>query len=153
MTDGQRAAEALQRAGELLPQSFLAGVVVGALCLLLALWLLRPLAWKLFSFDRRIRAVRAQQKSSEVRLGLLTETLAPLAEAFPVEVGREGTSTVFLGQPVDYVHFDPEEGVTFIEVKSGVSKLSPKQAALRRRVERGDVFWETLRIDGATDER
>lgn len=153
MTDAQRAAETLGRLGEAVPAGFLLGVGVGAMLLLGALWVVRPLAWRLFSFDRRIRDLRAQQKSSEVRLGLLTETLAPLAEAFPVDVGREGTSTVFLGQPVDYLHFDPEEGVTFIEVKSGDSRLSPKQAALRRRIEQGDVFWETLRIDGMSDER
>ena len=117
---------------------------VGAVALLL---LVRPLAWRLFAFDERIRQTRAQVKSAEVRLGHLTETLAPLFEEFPVDVKKPGTTTVFMGAPIDYVHFDPDLGVTLIEIKSAEAKLSPKQRALRQKVEKGRVFWRTLTID------
>ena len=123
------------------------GMVLGAVAAVLLLLALRPLAWRLFSFDRRIRQTKAQVKSAEVRLGHLAETLAPLFEEFPVDLTKPGTSTVFLGRPVDYVHFDPDDGITLIEIKSAESQLSPKQLALRRRVEAGDVFWETLTIE------
>ncbi len=126
--------------------AFWVGAGAGAVVLLLVLLLFRGLAWRLFSFDRRIRATRHQLKSAEVRLGHLTETLAPLLDEFPVDITRDGTSTVFLGQPVDYVHFDPEEGVHFIEIKSAEARLSSKQRALRERVEEGAVFWSTLSV-------
>jgi predicted Holliday junction resolvase-like endonuclease len=93
----------------------------------------------------RLRLARAQRKSSEVRTGFLVEALAPLLEDFPVDVKRPGTATVFLGQPVDYLHFDPESGVTFIEVKSGEARLNDRQRRLRELVEAGAVRWATYR--------
>lgn len=152
MSDAERAGAAWERLAAAVSPTFLSGLAVGAVLLLVVLVVWRSLAWRLFAFDERIRRLRAQQKSAEVRLGQLTEALAPLVDEFPVDPTRPGTSTLFLGQPVDYVHFDPDEGVTFVEIKSADSKLSPKQVALRRRVEAGDVFWETFRIDGRSPE-
>lgn len=93
--------------------------------------------------DRREQATRA--KSAEVRLGHVVESLAPLLDDFPVDVTKPGTATVFLGQPFDYLHFDPEAGLFFIEVKSGGSQLSPRQRQLRDAVEAGAVRWLTYR--------
>jgi len=143
-TPGVEVLEVLSR----LPGGLLgAGVLLGAVSTVVLLLVARPLAWRLFAFDERIRRTRAQVKSAEVRLGHLTETLAPLFEEFPVDVQKPGTTTVFLGAPIDYVHFDPDEGVTLIEIKSAEAKLSPKQRSLRQQVERGGVFWRTLTID------
>jgi predicted Holliday junction resolvase-like endonuclease len=91
----------------------------------------------------RVRSARFQRKSSEVRTGHLVETLAPLLDDFPVDPTRPGTATVFLGQPVDYLHFDPDDGVTFIEVKSGDARLNERQRRLRDLVEAGAVRWAT----------
>ena len=93
-----------------------------------------------------IRALRSQLHGARVRGGHLAESLAPLAEDFPVDVDKPDTSTVFLGQPIDYVHFDPDEGITFIEVKTGRSGLSARQRKLRDLVEDGRVNWHTHRI-------
>ncbi len=93
-----------------------------------------------------IRALRSQLHGARVRGGHVAESLAPLAEDFPVDVDKPDTSTVFLGQPIDYIHFDPEEGITFIEVKSGRSGLSTRQRKLRDLVESGQVTWQTHRI-------
>jgi predicted Holliday junction resolvase-like endonuclease len=100
-----------------------------------------------FALSARARARDAgfRRKSSEVRTGHLVEALAPLLEDFPVDPTRPGTATVFLGQPVDYLHFDPEHGVTFIEVKSGDSRLSERQRRMRELVEAGAVHWATYR--------
>lgn len=106
----------------------------------------KPLLWRLYGFDERIRKLRSQQKSAEVRLGAVAETMAPLLDDFPVTVGKPGTSTVFLGQPIDYVYFDPEEGITFIEIKSGQATLSSKQRALERCVKEGRVHWRAFRV-------
>jgi len=124
-------------------------LILGALLLLL---FLKPLAWRLFSFDSRIASVLSQKKSSEVRLGKITESIAPLLESFPVDIKKPGTTTLFLGQPIDFVHFDPEEGVTFIEVKSGGAKLKDSQRRLKELIESGAVRWETLRVDGEAED-
>lgn len=104
---------------------------------------------------RRVRVLEgdlartlSHRKSSEVRTGKIAEMLAPLSDSFPVNVKKPGTSTVFIGQPIDYIHFDPEEGVTFIEIKSGGSELTSLQQKIRSAVERGKIHWETVRIKG-----
>ena len=102
--------------------------------------------WKLFSFDEEIAKITSQKKSSEVRIGRIAETLAPMLDSFPVDIHKEGSSTVFLGQPVDFIHFDPDEGITFIEVKSGESELSASQKRLRRLIQGGKVRWIDFRV-------
>ncbi len=114
--------------------------------LLLCLPLLKALLWRLFRFDSRLRTILSQTKSSEVRTGKLVETIAPLLEDFPVDIQKSGTSTVFLGQPIDFVHFDPDEGVTFIEVKSNDAALTSTQRRIRTCIEEGKVRWCEYRL-------
>lgn len=103
--------------------------------------------WVVLRQRRMLAGLRRRLHGSSVRGGHLAESLAPLVDGFPVDVEKEGTSTVFLGQPVDYVHFDPDRGVVFIEVKSGGAGLSEKQRRLRDQVEAGAVTWTTFRVD------
>lgn len=123
-------------------------VIIGIVVLLLIMPLLRGLFWWLFSFEERVQDLMFQKKSSEVRLGKITESLAPLLSNFPVDTNKVGTSTVFIGQPIDYIHFDPDEGITFIEVKSGGAKLSSQQRKLKSLVEEGKVRWVNFSIKG-----
>ncbi len=81
-----------------------------------------------------------------VRRGYASEALAPLLDAFPVDIGKPGTTTLFVGQPIDYIHFDDNDGVTFIEIKSGSSQLSARQRRLRDLIARGAVDWKTMTI-------
>lgn len=125
-------------------------IVIGILLLLLATALVysKKIAWWLFSFDKEVEKLLFQKKSSEVRLGKVTEVLSPFLEDFPVDVKKQGTSTVFLGQPVDFLHIDPDEGITFIEVKSGDARLSAAQKKIRKLVEEGQVRWESYQVRG-----
>lgn len=120
----------------------LMGLVVG----LALLPLIKFIAWRLFRFDRNVQKILTQKKSSEVKLGKIAETLSPILEDFPVDVQKPGTSTVYVGQPLDFIHFDPEEGVTFIEVKSGDAKLNPNQKRLKNLIEEGRVYWAQLQV-------
>ena len=104
------------------------------------------LVWALTVQRRRVRELQHELRGTRVRSGYLAESLAPLAEGFPVDVTRDGTTTVFLGQPVDFIHFDPDEGLVLIEVKSGRAQLSDRQRRLRDLVESGRVRWETFRV-------
>jgi len=117
------------------------GWVSVGLILLVAFLLTRLLAAR-----QRHRSLSRQLQGSRVRGGHVAESLAPLIDDFPVEVGKAGTATLFLGQPVDYVHFDPDDGVTFIEIKSGRASLSSRQRRFRELVEAGQVRWRTYRI-------
>lgn len=96
----------------------------------------------------KVQTTLSHRKSSEVRTGKISEVLAPLSSLFPVDVKKPGTSTVFIGQPIDYIHFDSESGVTFIEVKSGGSSLSPEQKRLKKAIQDGLVQWKEVRIKG-----
>ena len=121
-------------------------LVAGGWVSLLLLLVVGALVAALIRVRRKLLSLRGQIHGTRVRGGHLAEALAPLIEDFPVEVGRPGTATVFLGQPVDYVHFDPDDGVTFIEVKSGDASLSARQRAFRQLVEAGEVRWKTYRV-------
>lgn len=129
----------------LLHQLLIGAGSLGAL--VFSYYILRAFLWHIFGITEALEASHSEKKSSEVRLGRIAETLAPLLDDFPVEVGKPGTSTVFMGQPVDYIHFDPEEGITIIEVKSGDAKVSVNQKRLREHIQAGNVFWAEYRIN------
>ncbi len=101
----------------------------------------------------RLRALERERHGLRVRGGHVAEALAPLAKPFPVDVGKPGTTTVFLGQPIDYLHFDPDEGISFIEIKSGAARLNDVQRRLRERVDEGSVRWYEMRMPGSDSEQ
>lgn len=90
---------------------------------------------------RRYSELESQKRSSEVRLGLIAEQMAPYLSGFPCST----QDIHFLGQPIDYIGFD-EKGVHFIEVKSGEAKLSPKQRKIRDDIQAGKVFWHVVKV-------
>jgi predicted Holliday junction resolvase-like endonuclease len=83
----------------------------------------------------------SQKKSSEVRLGHIAEKLAPFLDDFTFDP----EDATFLGQPIDYIVFE-EEVITFVEIKSGNSKLSPKQRHIRDLIQNNCVAWKEIRI-------
>jgi predicted Holliday junction resolvase-like endonuclease len=86
-----------------------------------------------------------QKKSSEVRTGKITEQIAPFLADYP----RDPRTARFLGDPIDFVHFD-EDKVTFVEVKSGKSQLSKKQRGIRDMIKDGKVEFIIYRVEGET---
>lgn len=88
----------------------------------------------------------SQKKSSEVRLGQISENLAPFLTAFKYDPKKAH----FMGMPVDYVIFDDDE-VVFLEIKSGKAQLSPTQRKIKALIQAGKVRWDEMRInDGVT---
>ncbi len=85
----------------------------------------------------------SQKKSSEVRTGKITEQIAPFLEDYPLNP----KTARFIGDPIDFVHFD-EDGVTFVEVKSGKSQLSKKQRMIRDLIKEGKVEFTIYRVEG-----
>jgi predicted Holliday junction resolvase-like endonuclease len=90
-----------------------------------------------------LRKTLSQKKSSEVRTGLIVEQMAPFLEGFPYDP----RSAIFLGKPLDFLVFD-EEGVHFVEVKSGKAQLSTSQRRIRDQLKDKKVTFEVYRIKG-----
>jgi len=84
----------------------------------------------------------SEQKSKEVRLGAIAETLAPFLDGFPYDPKKLRA----LGSPIDYIAFE-DDCIVLIEIKSGDSKLSKNQKSIKSIVESGNVRFETYRID------
>lgn len=93
----------------------------------------------------------AVNRSRAVLGGQFSEQIAPFLPGFPCNPG----DVRFLGKPVDFVAFpgtaqgnDVDE-IYFIEVKSGQSKLSPREKQIKAAVEQGKVKYIEYRIPAA----
>lgn len=122
--------------------------IVGTLFLLLLLVFGRRFIWYLFKFDNDVAKIIHQQKSSEVRVGKVIESIAPILDDFPVDIQEPNSSTQFIGQPIDFVHFTPDGDVVFIEVKSGNSHLSATQKRIKKAIQEGRVSFVEYRVKG-----
>ncbi len=90
------------------------------------------------------RSLLSQKKSSETRLGQISEHLIPFLE----NCQHDPKNMHFLGNPIDYVVFDFDEGaITFLEVKSGNSKASKRQKTVKNIIKSGRVYYEEVRIN------
>ena len=90
----------------------------------------------------------AVNRSRSVLCGQFSEQIAPFLPGFPCNPG----DVRVVGKPVDFVAFpgcaeggDIEE-IYFIEVKSGQSKLSPREKQIKLAVEQGRVKYFEYRI-------
>ena len=93
----------------------------------------------------------AVNRSRAVLGGQFSEQLAPFLPGFPCNPG----DVRFVGKPIDFVAFpgSAEGGdikeIYFIEVKSGQSKLSPREKQIKLAVEQGRVkYFEYRMPDG-----
>jgi predicted Holliday junction resolvase-like endonuclease len=96
-------------------------------------------------YRARYKEILSRKISSEVRLGQIAEHLVPFLENFKHDPKRAH----FLGMPIDYIVFDDDK-ITFVEVKTGYSHLSPKQQAIKKLIEDKQVYWEELRLSPKT---
>ena len=94
--------------------------------------------------QEKYRKLLSQKKSSETRLGQISENLVPFLVGCP----HNPKNMTFLGQPIDYLVFDLDEGkITFLEVKSGNSRASKKQRLIKNIIQEGHVYYEEIRIN------
>jgi len=92
--------------------------------------------------QRNYQIMLSQKKSSEVRVGKIGEHLAPFLKDWPYDPNRFR----FIGNPVDGIQFTDDE-VIFIEIKTGKSKLTKSQRAIRNVLRKeGAVSFATFRI-------
>ena len=81
------------------------------------------------------------RKSSEVRLGHIGENLAPFTKCWP----WDPNNFRFLGNPVDGVQFN-DDGIVFVEIKTGGARLSKSQKKFKDLVKAGKVSFVTFKI-------
>lgn len=84
----------------------------------------------------------SQKKSSEVRLGKTVENVAPFFEKWPYD----SNNFRFLGNPIDGVSFNEDE-IVFVEIKTGMSRLSKNQHKIKSLVRNGKVKFITFRLN------
>jgi len=90
------------------------------------------------------RALLSQKKSSETRLGQISEHLVPFLQ----NCKHDPKTMHFLGNPIDYIVFDFDDGkITFLEVKSGNSKPSKRQKIIKNIIKSGRLYYEEIRIN------
>lgn len=90
----------------------------------------------------------AVKRSRAVLNGQLSEQLAPFFPDFPANP----TEIRFIGQPVDYIAFNgASQGtitdISFIEIKTGSSALSPVEKALKDAIEKKKIKYIEYRVD------
>jgi predicted Holliday junction resolvase-like endonuclease len=90
-------------------------------------------------------------KSQQVRMGHIMEKIAPMLDTFPVDVTDASVLPLF--DAVDYLVIkigskDPhQDGIYFVEIKTGKADLSHKQRAVRNLIRDGRVHFLTFRAD------
>lgn len=100
------------------------------------------LATKLSEVESKLSQKISGERSEQVRMGLLSENLAPLLKDFPYN--SKGLRGLF--NPIDFIHFG-EDQITFVEVKTGDSVLSEKQRNIKKLIESGKVKFEIHRLN------
>ncbi|MBS3081845.1 hypothetical protein J4416_02830 [Candidatus Pacearchaeota archaeon] len=86
-------------------------------------------------------------RSRSVLAGNFSEQLAPYLPGFPFKP----TECKFIGKPIDFIVFHGLDeknvtGVTFVEVKSGKSKLSGTEKTVKESIENKNVRWFDYRV-------
>lgn len=90
------------------------------------------------------RKILSQKKSSETRLGQISEQIAPFLKQCPYDP----KIMQFLGNPIDFIVFNyDKDEIVLLEVKSGNSKESARQKKIKNMVKEGKVYYEKLRIN------
>lgn len=139
------------------------GILVGIICCLVGFLVYSMLKWKAFeaAYSEQLTIsgeyqnnflqekdkyskLLSQKKSSETRLGQISENLVPFLSGCPYNP----KDMHFLGNPLDYIVFDLDEGkLIFLEVKSGNSRPSKRQKMIKNLIQTGRVYYEELRIN------
>jgi predicted Holliday junction resolvase-like endonuclease len=119
----------------------LSSILVVGICILLATQLIDT-RLKLKQSKLLYDKLLSQKKSSEVRLGQISENLAP----FLAEFKYNPKKCHFLGNPIDYIIFEDDK-IVFLEIKSGESRLSDTQKNIKKIIESKEVYFDTMRIN------
>ena len=88
--------------------------------------------------------ILSSKKSSEVRLGNISENVLP----FLTELPYDCANLRHLGQPIDFIYFNYGDtpAITFVEVKSGAAKESKRQKMIKDIIKSGQIHYDLVQI-------
>jgi len=101
-----------------------------------------------FEDNKRDIIQKAIERSRVTYIGKTLEHLAPTV----VSWGHQPRDCRFLAEPIDFIAFDglfekDEVGkITFIEAKTGGSKLSSREKSIKEAVTNHEVYFEEFRL-------
>ncbi len=81
-------------------------------------------------------------QSLAVKHGKTLEQYIPFLKKYPYD--KNGFR--FIGNPVDGIQFERDK-IILVEFKTGNSRLSEKQKRIKQIVERGNVYFEEIKIN------
>lgn len=93
------------------------------------------------NLNTEIKKYKFGIKSAYVKFGKTFEQFAPFTKKFTDE---ERQRFIFLGCPIDGVIFNKNK-ITFVEIKTGDSALSPKQNKIKKLINQGKVEFKEVR--------
>lgn len=101
------------------------------------------------NFEKILKKERenALNRSRAVIKGQVAEQMAPFLPNFPAN----SAEVRFIGKPLDFIAFNglssgKIEDISFIEVKTGKSELSPIEKSLKEAVLKGKIKYHEYRI-------
>jgi len=122
---------------------FLAGLIIILLGIIGICWFnIRKLKTLVVIKDESFSKLLSQKKSSEVRLGQISEHLVPFLKEFKYNPKKAH----FIGMPIDYIVFEDDK-IIFLEIKTGKAQLSPTQRNIKNLVKDKRISWEVMRIN------
>lgn len=105
--------------------------------------LINSLATQRTELEEKFETLQHQKISADVKMGQKSEQIAPLMENFPCPIH----TVKFFGSPIDYISIDlDKELITFIEVKTGDSKLTAKQKLIRKIIQEKKITFAEYRF-------
>jgi len=99
-------------------------------------------ARKYLSLRENFRNLMFQKKSSETRMGLVGEQFSPYIKDWPFGDPKEFR---LLSHPIDGINFGQHK-ITFVEIKTGKSRLSKNQKRIKDLIKTGKVDFVEFRI-------
>lgn len=118
--------------------------------------LIKNLEWK-FKFEEKLKIKleeikekikrEAIERSSRILTGKTVEKLVPIVKEFK----HNPQDVRWIGDPVDFIVFDGiSEGkvkqITFVEVKTGKSELTPREKTIKDIILKKKIKWEEFRL-------
>ena len=90
---------------------------------------------------QQLKEVTKNYRSTLVKHGKTWEHFIPFTKEFQ-KIGIKENAK-FLGKPIDYIIFD-EDKIKFVEIKTGNSKLSKKQAKIKKQIKNKEIEWKEI---------
>lgn len=88
---------------------------------------------------------KGRAQSAHTTKGQILEKWCPFIDHPQIEPHWKPKDWSFMGNPIDYIVWD-ENGIVFLDVKSGKSQLTKKQRMIRDLIRAGNVEWREIRL-------